>query len=81
MMPPSRRFTRSCAALTPKYWLWPAGLLDPGVEDDEVVDDLQQPVLSSEQHEGLVERVLDAGEFRIDSARVAGSMSLISAAT
>jgi hypothetical protein len=40
--------TRSCAALTPKYWLWRQSLLDAGVEDHEVVDDLQQALLAAE---------------------------------
>ena len=43
-----------------------AGLLNASVEHDEVVDDLQQPVLGSEEHEGLVERALNAGEFSVD---------------
>ena len=55
-----------------------AGLLDTGVEHDEVVDDLQQAVLGCEQNERLVERSLDTGEFRSTWARVAGSMSVIS---
>ena len=29
MMPPSRRFTWSCAARTPKYWLWRQSFLVP----------------------------------------------------
>ena len=48
MMPPSRRCTRTWAACTPKYWLWRQIFLTPAVEDDEVVDDLEEPLLAAE---------------------------------
>ena len=66
MMPPSRRVHALLRGLDAEVLVWSAGLLDPGVEDHEVVHDLQQPVLGCQQRERLVERPLDTGEFRID---------------
>ena len=66
MMPPSRRLHALLRGLDAEVLVRSAGLLHPGVEHDEVVDDLQQPVLGSEQHESLVERPLNAGEFSVD---------------
>ena len=38
-----------------------AGLLDAGVEDHEVVDDLQQPLLRAQLRQRSIERLLDVG--------------------
>ena len=43
MIPPSWARTRSCAAFTAKYWFTAGDLLDAGVEQGEVVDQLQEP--------------------------------------
>src|SRR5579871_5758541 len=37
----------------------PAGLLPPRVEGDEVVNDLQQPLLAAKLQDGAIDRVLD----------------------
>ena len=45
----------------------PTGLLNARVEDDEVMHDLQQPVLGCQLHEGWSSRP-SIREFRIDCA-------------
>ena len=61
MMPPSRLPTRSCAALHAEILVVAAGLLHAGVEDHEVVDDLQEARLGAQLGQRAVQRVLNCG--------------------
>ena len=64
-MPPSRRRTRACAARTPKYWLWRAGLLHARIEDHEVVHDLEQTLLGAELAQLPEQRIVPGGRVGI----------------
>ena len=62
-MPPSRRFTWLLRGAHAEILVVPAELLGPGVEDDEVVDQLQEARLAAHLDQRPVEQVLDRAVF------------------
>ena len=63
MMPPSRRRTCSCAARTPKYWLWRQSFLIPASKTMKSWISSRKRSLPQSWIRRTVERILDGALF------------------
>ena len=76
MMPPSRLATRSCAALTPKYWLWRQVFLMPASKTMKSWMSSSNRSFEHSCGQCPVERLLDVGRPRFHSSQYFSGVSM-----